>query len=261
MDFAAPANMGFAFIKGAALVFSLMVAAYPIYRVVSMWIDRAIEAHEAVLYLGTLLMLLLGIIATWGTPLGWLLLLAMIVCCLGLPLLNRIADRATLRRLEDDDIRKFTASLERQPKNTYYRERLARLFLARREYELALAQLKAAREVDPLDRNLARLEERIAAEQRRTVEHLKLCPKCNTENSQESGVCTQCGFLFMDPSDLFRLLWSKPALEAAKWGGVGMVALGMVLVVLEAHVVFVIGVFTLAIVSVFWYGYAHLSRT
>ncbi|MEI6503545.1 MAG: hypothetical protein WCP21_21240, partial [Armatimonadota bacterium] len=213
MEAGAPGTIGVAMFRGAALIFSLVIAAYPFYRVVSMWFDKALESHEAFLYLGALLMLLLGIITAWGTPLGWLLLAALLVCCLGLPLLSRIADRATLRRLEDDDIRKFTASLERQPQNTYSRERLARIFLGRRQYEVALAQMKAALDVAPTDTNLTRLRERIETERRRAVERLKVCPKCAAENHQESGGCAQCGFLFVDPADLLRMLWTKPALQ------------------------------------------------
>ena len=260
MDAGAPGTIGFAMFKGAVLVFSLVIAAYPIYRVVCMWFDKTLESHEAFLYLGTLLMLMLGIIAAWGTPLGWLLLTALLVCCLGLPLLNRIADKVALRRMEDHDIRQFTASLEQQPKNTYYRERLARLFLARRQYDVALAQMKAALEVAPTDPNLVRLRERIETERRRTVERLKICPKCAAENHQESGACGKCGFLFIDPADLLRLLWTKPALEAAKWGGVGLMVVGMALLALQANLLLATAVFFFAILSIFWYGFVHLSR-
>lgn len=260
MDAGAPGAVGLAMFRGAVLIFGFMIAAYPLYRVVGLWLDKSIEAHEAVLYLGTLLMLLIGIVAAWGTPLGWLLLLALLVCCLGLPLLNRIADKVALRRMEDDDIRTFSEALAQQPKNTYYRERLARIFLARRQYDVALAQMKAALETSPRDTNLERLRERIETERRRTVERLRVCPKCSAENHQEAGGCAQCGFLFMDPHDLLRVLWTRPALEAAKWGGVGLVAVGMVLLVLQASVLLVTGVFFLALVSVFWYGYVHLSR-
>lgn len=260
MDAGAPGTIGVAMFKGAALVFCLVIAAYPFYRVVSMWFDKALESHEAFLYLGALLMLMLGIITAWGTPLGWLLLAALLVCCLGLPLLNRIADRATLRRLEETDIRRFTASLEQQPRNNYSRERLARIFLARRQYDFALAQMKAALDTAPTDTNLVRLNERIETERRRSVERLKVCPKCAAENHQESGVCVNCGFLFIDPGDLLRMLWTRPALEAAKWGGVGLLALGLLLLAMEAELLLVTAVFFLAILFIFWYGFVHLSR-
>lgn len=260
MDAGAPGTIGLAMFKGAVVILSFLIAAYPFYRVVSMWLDRSLEAHEAVLYLGTLLMLFVGIIAAWGTPVGWLLLVALIILCLGLPLLNRVADRMALKRMEDEDIRTFTVSLQHQPKNTYYRERLAKIMLARKQYEPALGQLDLALEVAPKDRNLERLRERVETERRRAVEHLKVCPKCMAENHEEASVCVRCGFPFVDPADLFRLLWTPAALQAAKWGGVVMLALGLVLVALGASLLIATALLFLAIVSIFWYGYVHLSR-
>lgn len=260
MDAAAPGTIGLAMFKGAIAILSFIIAAYPFYRVVCMWLDRTIEAHEAVLYLGTLLMLFLGIIAAWGTPIGWLLLFALVALCLGLPLLNRIADKMALRRLEDEDIRTFTEALQAQPKNTYYRERLAKIMLARKQYEPALAQVDMALAVMPKDRNLERLRERVDTERRRVVERLKVCPKCVTENHQEASMCSKCGFLFVDPSDVMRLLWTPAALQAAKWGGVGLLALGLLLVALQMNLGVVTLILFFAILSIFWYGYAHLSQ-
>lgn len=260
MDAGLPGTMGLAMFKVAVLMLSLMIAAYPVYRVVCMWLDKSLEAHEAVLYLGALVMLLLGIIAGWGTPVGWLLLFALIALCLGLPLLNRAADKAALRRMEDADIRSFTATLERQPKNTYLRERLARIMLSRKQYEPALVQLDLALQALPKDRQLERLRERVETERRRAVEHLKVCPKCATENREEAGICVKCGFLFVDPADFFRLLATPPALQAAKWGGLGMLALGLLLIALQASLLIATVVLFFAILSIFWYGYVYLSR-
>ena len=137
MDPSAAGTMGLGVFKGSVIILSFIIVAYPFYRVLSMWLDKSVESHEALIYLSTLVFLLLGIITTWGTPLGVLLLIALLVGCLGLPLLNRLADRAALRRMEDADIQQFSATLKEQPKNTYLRERLARLFLGRRQYDLA----------------------------------------------------------------------------------------------------------------------------
>jgi hypothetical protein len=260
MDPSGAGNIGLAMFKVSIIAFSLLIAAYPFYRVISMWLDKSLDSQETVFYLSTLTLLLVGIITAWGTPLGGLLLLALVVSCLGLPLLNRISDKMALRRMEDADIQKFSATLKQQPKNVYLRERLARLFLSRRQYDLALAQLDLALEVSPQDRNLERLRERIETERRRTVERLKVCPKCAQESHAEATVCAHCGFLFMDPADLFRLLWTKPALDAAKWGGAGLMILGMLLVLLHADLLVATAVLFLAILSLFWYGYVHLSR-
>lgn len=260
MDPSGAGNIGLAMFKVSIIAFSLLIAAYPFYRVISMWLDKSLDSQETVLYLSTLTLLLLGIITTWGTPLGGLLLLALVVSCLGLPLLNRLADRIALRRMEEADIQRFSATLKQQPKNVYFRERLARIFLSRRQYDLAMAQMDLALQVAPEDRNLERLRERIETERRRTVQRLKICPKCAQESRAEATVCAHCGFLFMDPADLFRLLWTKPALDAAKWGGLGLVLVGMLLLLLGADLYAATAVFFLAILSIFWYGYVHLTR-
>jgi ribosomal protein S27AE len=255
-----PGSVGFVLFKVSAIAFSLLIAAYPFYRVVSMWLDKTLESQEAILYLGVLLLLLLGIISSWGTPIGWLLLLSLVVGCCGLPLLNRLADKAALRKMEDADIQRFSATLKQQPKNVYYRERLARIFLGRRQYDLALAQLDLALETTPQDRNLTRLRERVETEQRRTVERLKVCPKCGQESHADSAACAHCGFLFMDPSDILRLLWTKPALEATKWSGVGLLLAGTVLAIVGASPFLAATVMFFGIVCIFWYGYVHLTR-
>jgi arginine exporter protein ArgO len=64
----------------------------------------------------------------------------------------------------------------------------------------------------------------------------------------------------MDPSDLFRLLWTKPALEATKWSGVGLLLAGTVLALLGASPFLAAAVMIFGILCIFWYGYVHLTR-
>lgn len=260
MDPGAAGNIGFAMLKASAIVFAMMAMAYPIYRVVSMWLDRSIDASEATVYLTVLLFLFLGLIVGWGTPAGWLLLLALLAGCLGLPLINRTADRIALRRMEDEDIIKFSEALRRQPRNVYLRERLGRIFLGRREYELAWAQVTAALEAQPKDPKLQALLERIETEQRREQHRLKICPKCAAENLETAGACQQCGFRFMDPGDLLRALRAEPALQAAKWSGLGLLIGGLVLLVAQAPLLPTMLAVLFGLISVFWYLYAHFSR-
>ena len=260
MDPGAAGTIGFAMAKGAAIIFALMLMAYPVYRVISLHLDRALSANETVLYLTALLALFLGIIVGWGTPLGWLLMLALLVGCLGLPVINRMADRIALRRLEDGDIRQYSEALRRQPRNTFLHDRLARIFLSRREYELALSHAKQAHEISPLDPAFKRLLERVETEQRREQHHLKICPKCFAENVAEAGACLACGFRFVDPGDLLRVLWSRPALEAAKWSGLGMLLAGLLLLIVGVSLLASSLLMMLGIASLFWFMFAHFSR-
>jgi len=260
VDPGAAGTFGFAVFRGAAIVFAMMVMAYPIYRVVGLYFDRALNANETVLYLTALLFLFLGIIVGWGSPLGWMLMAALLVGCLGLPVINRLADRIALRRMEDDDIRKFAETLQKQPRNTYLHERLARIFLGRREYELALSHAKQANEISPEDPAFKRLVERIQTEQRRDEQRLKLCPKCFAENPPGAGACLKCGFHFLDPADFLRLLWAGPALEAIKWSGLAMMGAGLVLLVGRVSMLGASLLMMLGIASLFWYMYAVFGR-
>jgi ribosomal protein L40E len=246
--------------KGAAIVFAMVIMAYPVYRVVSLHFDRALSANETILYLTALLFLFLGIIIGWGTPLGWMLLLALLVGCLGLPLINRLADHVALRRMEDDDIRKFAETLRSQPRNTFLHGRLARIFLSRREYELAMSHAKQARDISPQDPAFKRLVERIETEQRREELHLKVCPKCFTENPATAGACGHCGFHFIDPSDLLRLLATPPALEVAKWSGLALLFVGLMLLIIRASLLAASLLMMVGIASLFWCLYGLFSR-
>lgn len=260
MDPGAAGTVGFAMLKGAAIVFAMIVMAYPVYRVVALSIDKSLNANEAILYLTALLFLFLGIIVGWGTPVGWLMLFALIVGCLGLPVINNMVDKASLRRLEDHDISSFVETLRRQPRNTYYRERLARIFLGRRDYDLAWTHAKEALDIAPEDPGLKRLMERIETERRRVELRLKICPKCFAENSAEAGACARCGFGFTDPGDFLRVLRSQAALQAIKWTGLTMLGAGLVLLALGASV-FVSGLMMVfGITSLFWYMYAHFTQ-
>jgi hypothetical protein len=260
LDPGAAGNVGFAMMKASAIIFSMMIMAYPVYRIIAMWLDRAIDASEAFLYLTVLLFLFLGIIVGWGTVIGWVLLAALLLGCLGLPLINQAADRIALRRMEDADIAAFSETLRRQPRNVYLRERLGRIFLQRRQYDLAWAQIKEALSAQPEDPGLKRLLERIETEHRREREHLKLCPKCSAENPDIAGACLRCGFHFVDPDDLLRMLWSESAQQAIMWSGLGTLLVGLVVLACGVSLALA-GVLLLSgVACLFWTLYARLSR-
>lgn len=260
MDPGAAGTVGFAMFKGGAIVFAMMVMAYPVYRVISLWIDHSLTSSEATLYLTALLFLFLGIIIGWGTPVGWLLLIALIIGCLGLPIINGMADKLALRKIEDADIRQFSETLREQPRNTYLHERLSRIFLSRGEWDLAMAHVKQALDISPEDPGFKRLRERIETEQRRAEQRIKLCPKCFAENAAEAGACLRCGFRFTDPADLLRTLWSRPALEAAKWTGLGMLFTGLLVLILGVSLLAAGLLMMMGIGSLFWYMYAYFTR-
>lgn len=260
MDPGSAGLIGEAMFKGSVIAMAFMIMAYPFYRVIAMWFDRSLSSGEALIYLGVDLALSLGLIVSWGTFLSWLCLLGIIFSTLGVPLLDRISDKMALRRMEDDDIRDFTATLRQQPANVYLRERLARIFFSRQQYDFALAQLDQALETVPKDPQLTRLRELIVTERRRKTERLKVCPKCMHENPLGTSSCAHCGFMFIDPSDLLRAFWSEPALHACRWGGPGMILLGLVLLLVGLNLFFSGLLILSGATCLFWLLYVSLTR-
>jgi ribosomal protein L40E len=249
-------NIGLAMAQASMLVMALLIACYPIWRIVALWFDRALPTGEAVISLSVLVFLILGIIATAGTPISFVLLLALIVICCGVPLLNRLADHMALRRMADQDLRDYRLTVTRQPGNAYARERLARIYLDRKQYEEALEHVNAVLERDAKDPKFIGLKDRVETEKRRHLTRAKVCPKCTAENPPEAGACMECGFRFVDPGDFLRLLLSESGQQATRLAGIVFGALGIVLLlvgvaVVAAGLVFLFGIGCLMI---FLYG-------
>jgi len=138
-----PSSAGNVYMFVCIMTLCLMAASYPVYRVVALWFDRALSTAEATIYVTLLVFLIVGIMATLGSPLGFLLIVTLLVSCAGVPLLNRLADNISLRRMEDHDVTEFTMTLAQQPGNKYARERLARIYWKRKQYDEALGEVAA----------------------------------------------------------------------------------------------------------------------
>lgn len=255
-----PGNVGVAMFNVSVMVAALLLVSYPIYRIICLWLDRALTSTEATISLVVLLFMVLGVMATWGTPLGILMILALVGICCGVPLLNHLADRQTLRRLEEQDLLEYRITIARQPGNAYARERLARIYLGRKQYVEALEQVDAMLERDAKDTKFKQLKERIETEHRRAVTRAKVCPKCFVENPPDASACLECGFRFVDPGDFLRMLLGEVGQQALRWAGLACGVLGLVLLlfgvaVLAAGLFFLFGIGCLMI-----YLYARLTN-
>jgi tetratricopeptide (TPR) repeat protein len=242
----------------AVFVIGLIIMAYPFYRLGSLWLDRVLSTSEWLLYTGTLGLLVLGFIATFGTPLGWLVLAAMLFACCGVPLLNQLGDRRALRRMQDEDIASYLATLTHQPSNLYVRERLARLYIAREQWAEALQQLKQALYYEPENKGLKLLAKRAETALRRQQTGSRPCPKCMTENPGEVMICLKCGYYFIDPGDILHNLLGKSSRQAVLYGGLGTVALALLGASCGMPPVVSIALFAVGITVVFWSLYLSL---
>jgi hypothetical protein len=254
-----PGAFGSAFFTMTIMALCLMAMAYPVYRVVCLWLDRAITGGELTIYLTVLVFLIVGVMATLGTPLGFFMILLLLATCCGVPLLNSYTDNASLRRMEDDDLAQAHAAIATHPANTYARERLARIYLKRRQYDEALQQVKGALDLQPKAPNFLQLHDRIETERRRALTHARVCPKCSTENPPDAGACLSCGFRFADPEDFLRLLFSESGQQATRWAGVAFGALGLLMLIFGVGKPAAAALFLFGIMCMALYLYARVT--
>jgi hypothetical protein len=254
-----PGAFGGAVFNVTVVVLCLMAAAYPVYRVVALWFDRALSTAEATIYVTLLVFLIVGIMATLGSPLGSLLIVVLLLSCCGLPLLNHLADSLALKRMEAHDIAEFSQELELHPTNAYARERLVRIRWGRKEYDEALAHTAAALKANPKDPAFLLLKDRIETERRRAATHAKVCPKCFVENPPDAGSCLGCDFRFVDPGDIVRTLLGEAGQQALRWSGLTFGLLGLVLLLCGVAAIAAGMLFLFGILCLMLYLYARLA--
>lgn len=254
-----PGAVGGVVFNVSVMVLCLMAAAYPVYRVVALWFERAISTAEAVIYVTLLVFLIAGIMATLGSPLGYVLIAALVVSCVGVPVLNHLADQVSLRRMEDQDITEFRMTLVHQPGNKYAHERLARIYWRRQQYDDALAHVEAVLKLEPKEPTFRLLKERLETERRRAITKAKVCPKCFVENPPDAAACLECGFAFMDPGDLVRMLLGDTGQQALRWAGLSFGLLGLILLLVGVAMAAAGLLFLFGIVCLMLYLYARLS--
>ena len=251
-------SQGQFFLGGSGIMLvSLALMVYPIFRIVTLLIERAFNFTEALFCLLTVLGIFGGVLSFWGTPAGWIFLLALVFVAAAVPLLSYFADRKALFRMEEDDLLQHRETLRRFPTHLDSYERIIRIHLRRGNHADAIAHCREALKISQANRTFELLLERAESEQRRAVGRLRLCPKCAAENPPEAGACLQCGFRFVDPVDFLRILWTRPALTAAVVFALVFGSLGLILLLAGLNATTGSLLLLTALVSAMWYMYVR----
>lgn len=186
---------------GEALVITLRVLVCTIagfvgaFWVLSALLDRKLSGREAALIAVGLLALIL-----WAVALafrGWLGPLLISATILVLYLLGRLLvafSTAQLERtLEEEDIRRYRAALAFDPRNVAAHSLLAETYRRAGQLEAAIAEYRAALQLDPSLREerywMVRLEAEIERRERKEM----LCPRCGLPRPARAAVCPECG--------------------------------------------------------------------
>lgn len=193
-------------------VFGILVAcliiAWPVYRVVTLWLEKAIGTGEAVLAIFILLAFLGGIMRTWGQPVSilvWLLLLALaLVIVVG----GRVKDRRKLNAFFRADVAAAQRAIEKDPDNAAAHMRLATLFEQRREFEVAIRHYQEVVRVVPRDSEARMALSNCVERQRKAATGNLICWRCGRENAGDAAYCQGCGALISDRNLIVQRLTS-----------------------------------------------------
>jgi len=198
----------------AVMAAVLMMISYPIYRVVSLLIERSIDALEAVIYLGALTGFVVGIMTSWGIPLAWLLLVMLGVLCLGYQLIQHMVERRAMNIMDGEDLEECQELMERQPKNKWSYERAVNICRRRGEYERAIGYMEGYLRQVPDDKEMERRLRQLKRTVRQQSTGAKLCPECGTENYAGAGKCISCGRVLALPGDFLAGCATEAGLKA-----------------------------------------------
>jgi ribosomal protein L40E len=199
------------------LVICLLLMAYPVVRLVGVFIERAISLAELLIALIVLVGLMGGLVQAWGTSWAWLFAGAFLSVCTGVPVLNRMAEKRLQKRMDSEDFRICLRVLQLDPKNPAAHSRLGDIHLAHGRLDEAIAAYEQATALAPTDdREKWKLNRAIEAK-RRSVVHSAFCPRCDAENAPTATHCRKCGTVLSGVREMWGHVRSGLGLDMLKW--------------------------------------------
>lgn len=189
--------MGEAVIAGSLIVGALIIASYPVIKLVGWIADGGVEPGAAIvgifLYLG-----LVGMVMGAPTAGKVVLLLIILVSAVLMPLLGRMSDDLQHKQMADQTYNNLAAAVDRDPMNAPARMELARVLRKRGELDLAIQHMEWTLHHFP------RLDFRVKTEldtwkrerERIGVPQPLFCHRCSAENPWNATQCCQCGAMF-----------------------------------------------------------------
>ena len=173
------------------ILIATVIASGGAFLILSAWLDRKLSAMEA----GLLLVGLLGVlIAGIQVPeFGAVGLAAAVIGTAGVCwALSRRAEQDLGRSLDEEDIAKYTAAMDFDPKNVAAQSLLADTYRRMGRVELALEEYKAAVRLDPSLRPEHHWIRQLEAELERRGRKEMSCPRCGRPRRAGEQVCPEC---------------------------------------------------------------------
>lgn len=195
-----------AFLTVVAVFVACLILAWPIYRVVSLWLDQAIGTGEASLALFALLSFLGGIMRTWGQPLNVLLWLLLLATAAVISVGHRARRRIKLDEFFRADVAAAQRALAKDPDNAAAHMRLGTLYEQREDFDAAIEHYEQVTRTVPRDSEARLLLANVIEKRRRATTGHLICWRCGRENATDAAHCQACGVLISDRNRVLRWL-------------------------------------------------------
>jgi tetratricopeptide (TPR) repeat protein len=193
-------DVGSAFPMALGMAIVGMLLSIPVGLIIKAWlVDGTLEGGFA---LGAILILMILFGLTWtsqGSGMMLLFLFLLLTASFGLPILGSRWEKKAQKQLDDGDIQKFRAAIERDPKNASAYAFLGDALIKRGSYVAAQAQYEKAVELAPQ----AEAWQRKLRDVRMQVERQTLgtsgpsmrvlvCTNCRADNDAALSRCARC---------------------------------------------------------------------
>lgn len=193
----AAGGTGGAFINVGLAVMCLIVAAYPVIRMIGWWIDGGAEPLAAILSIAMYFVLIAwAMMAPMG--LGIAIFLVILASAILTPFIGQAADTLGNKRIEDERLEAYARALEQDPMDPVARIALAEALYKRGEVTQAIEHMNWTLEQFPRlgSRIRPTLDDWNRALAREAEQPAIFCHMCHAENPPGSVRCAECGAYF-----------------------------------------------------------------
>lgn len=243
---------------GGAFLMALVViiiAGYPYYIILSMLFNNTASGSEAAIYFVVYTGFVGGVLATWGTGIGWLMLALVLMLSVSYPWLLGVSERRAMWKMDLEDLAKCDAFIRRAPTVVENYDRAITICRRRGEYPRAIEYAEAYLAVVSEDHKMQRRIEQLRRQVRRQTMRSKICPICDTENPAGVAQCIRCGRVLALPTDVVAGCATETGLRAMAATTITLLAIGIALALLNASPLVIGIIFVSAFVTAVTYTY------
>ena len=178
-------------------VIALIVASYPIIKMIGWWMDGGVEPLLAMLSISMYLVLVVFMAAA-PAVIAAVIFLIIVASAIAAPILGQVSEQVQHNRIDSERMTSYARALEENPMNAAARMALAEALYKKGQMDLAIEHMEWTLQQFPA------LSMRIRPEldswkrdrQRIGVAQPIYCHRCQGENHPECTHCVECGAPF-----------------------------------------------------------------